>query len=273
MIRSDATAESKLAILAAGVQQTEDGTFVSQAYRFLPGDYLHFSFQVSGFTPHANASEEPAKISLTYEIALEDAKNVPLLPSESGKIEAELNPEDKDWLPKKRAVFLLPSFLAAGEYHVHVAVKDRFGKAETSTDFPFSIGGTKIQPCAALCVQQFQYFRSENEAQPLDVPAYGPGDTVYARFDIAGFRLGSENAYHVSYGVTVLRPNGKTFFEEPNAAQLSSTSFYPPHFLPGNANLKISRDTPPGQYVIVLAIHDLIGNQTYELRQPFSIER
>ncbi len=41
----------QLAIINAGVEQVEDGPIVPQDFSFLPGDYVHFVFQISGFTP------------------------------------------------------------------------------------------------------------------------------------------------------------------------------------------------------------------------------
>src|SRR5690348_10202207 len=117
-------AESTLAILDAGPESSEDGPFVSSDYQFYPGDYLYFRFQVTGFAVQANETTEVRKISLSYEITPQDVNNIPLTPVASGDIKDELNPEDKNWTPKRRASFLLPSFLASGQFHIHLVVKD-----------------------------------------------------------------------------------------------------------------------------------------------------
>lgn len=265
-------AESQLAIIDAGVQASEDAPFVSADYQFLPGDYVYFTFQISGFKIKAEQRDEVHRIALKYEITPCDSKGVALSEAVHGGILTELSPEDKNWLPKRRVSFLLPSFIAAGEYHVHVAVEDVFGKAESSADFPFRVGGVPVQSSPTLAVENFHFFRREDDREPLKVPAYSPGDTVYARFDMAGYKLGTKNAYQLSYGLTVLRPDGKTFFEQPNAAQLESDSFYPAQFVPGTINLTTSPDASRGEYVIVLSVRDLIGNQSYQVKQAFSIE-
>jgi hypothetical protein len=130
----------------------------------------------------------------------------------------------------------------------------------------------QVQASPALTVENFEFLRLENDREALKVPAFSPGDTVHARFDMVGYKLGSNNTYRLSYGLTVLRPNGKVFFQEPKAAQLESDSFYPAQFVPGTINLTTSPDTARGEYLIVLIIRDQIGNQSYELKQAFSIE-
>ena len=104
------------------------------------------------------------------------------------------------------------------------------------------------------------------------MPAYAPGDTVYARFTMTGFHLGPGNEYHLSYGLVVNRPDGKVYLNEPNAAQLSDKSFYPITFVPSNISVTTARTAAKGQYVLLLTIHDIAGSQTYQLKRAFSIE-
>ena len=264
--------ENQLAVVDAGVQASEDAPFVTADYHFLPGDYLYFTFQVAGFTVKSEQRDEVHRIALSYEIGPQDSTGKALTLAAEDRILTDLSPEDKNWLPKRRVSFLIPSFLGAGEYRVHVAVKDIFGKGEASADFPFRVGGARIEPSSVLTVENFHFLRGENDQEPLKVAAYSPGDTIYARFDMVGYKLGPNNGYRLSYGLTVLRPNGKLFFQEPKAAELQSDSFYPAQFLPGTIDLTTTPDTPHGEYMIVLTVRDLIGNQSYESRQAFSVE-
>lgn len=271
-LKAGSAVENQLAVVDAGVQAAEDAPFVTTDYHFLPGDYLYFTFQIAGFTVKSEQRDEVHRIALSYEIAPQDSNGVPLAPPETDKILTDLSPEDKNWLPKRRISFLIPSFIGSGEYRVHVVVKDIFGKAEASADFPFRVGGARIEASSLLTVENFEFLRGGNDRDALKVPAYNPGDTVYARFDMVGYKLGPKNGYQVSYGLTVLRPNGKPFFQEPKAAELQSDSFYPAQFLPGTIDLTTTPDTPRGEYVIVLSVRDLTGNQTYEIRHAFSVE-
>jgi hypothetical protein len=264
--------ESALAIVNSGVQPSEDASYVSRDYRFLPGDYLYFSFQISGFTIRSEERGEVQKISLSYDVTPEDANGVALVPPNSGTIQTELNPEDKHWMPKRQVSFLIPSFVAAGEFRVYVHVKDLVANSEASEDFPFNIGGMQIQPSTSITVENFRFLRNENDREALELPAYSPGDTVYARFDMVGFKTDRQNHYHVSYGLTVLRPDGAPFVQEPSAAELESSSFYPAQFLPGVVDLKTSRSTSRGDYIIVLTVRDALAGTTSQIRRAFSIE-
>jgi hypothetical protein len=265
-------AESPLQIVLAGVERSEDAPFVPADFRFLPGDYVYFQFQVSGYGIQTADQTDVRKMSLTYEVSPQDARNISLSPAVTGAIKDELSAEDKNWTPKRRASFLLPSFLAAGEFHLHVAVKDLIAGTAAESDIPFKVGGVIVVPSPTLAVQDVQFLRNEDDNEALDVPAYRPGDPVYVRFNITGFRLGAENKYRLSYGLTVYRPNGEPYLKRPSAAELSSGSFYPAQFVPGNISITTSRTIPHGQYVMLLTIVDLAGSQTYQLKRAFTIE-
>jgi hypothetical protein len=233
--------QNPLQIVSAGVESSEDAPFVAGNFRFLPGDYVYCQFQIAGYAVQKKEESEIRKISLTFQITPQDAKGVALTSATSGVIQEELSTEDKNWTPKRRAQFLLPSFVAAGDFHLHVVVKDLIGNASTSRDLPFHIGGTVVAPTENLTVQDFQFLRKEDDTEPLDVPAYAPGDTVYARFTMTGFRVGAGNEYQLSYGITVNRPDGKTYLNEPAAARLSDRSFYPVTFVPSNLSITTTR--------------------------------
>ena len=265
--------EPSLAIVQAGVQSSDDAPFASPAYQFFPGDFLFFTFDVAGFTIKSNPDNDTRRISLKYTITPEDSNSVALAPPATGAIQTELNPEDKNWTPKRRANFHLPSFVAGGEYHVHVVVEDQFAKTQIAKDYPFRIGGIHIQSSPSLTVENFRFFRNADDRQSLEVPAYSPGDKIYAKFDMVGYKIGQSNQYHVAYGLLVTRPDGKPFIQQPNAADLTDSSFYPAQFVPGVLELTTPANSERGAYIIVLSIHDLVGNQTYEIKQSFSIEQ
>lgn len=264
--------DNTLAILASGVQQSEDGPFVSTEYQFLPGDFVYFTFQVSGYKFKANDQDETRKIALSWEVTPEDANGTPLTKADKGTIDTALNPEDKNWTPKRRCTFLIPSFVAAGKFHIHVEVKDSIAGTSTSADFPFQIGGIKISPSPTITVENFAFLRKQNDQQALQVPAFSPGDTVFGRFDIVGFQYGPGNQYHVAYGLTVVRPDGKMFLDQPKAAQVQEASFYAAQFVPGTINVITPPNSLKGQYVLTLTVRDLVSNQSYETKQAFSIE-
>lgn len=264
--------EPSLAIVQAGVEHAEDAPFVTSDYRFLPGDYLYFTFQIAGFAVASEDRDEVRKISLSYEVTAEDSAGLALAPPAGGEIRTELNPEDKNWMPKRRASFLLPSFIAAGDYRVHVTVKDLVAKSEASRDLPFHVGGVQIQPSGAITIENFHFLRHENDTAPLEVAAYEPGDKIFARFVMVGYRLAPGNHYRVSYGLAVFRPDGKPFLDQPKAAELQADSFYPAQFIPGVVALTTASNMPRGEYVMVVTARDLISGGSYTSKQAFSIE-
>ncbi len=265
-------AESSLAIVQAGVQQAEDAPFVPSDYQFLPGDYIYFTFEVSGFGIKTSPDTMSRQISLSYEITPEDMRGKPLATPNSGAVAVELAPEDKNWTPKRRASFLLPSVMAAGEFRMHIVVKDLIAKTEVDRDITFRVGGTAIQPSGSLTVEKFQFFRREGDSKPLELPAYSRGDSVYIRFDLVGFKVGPHNRYHLTYGLTVLSPDGKVFLDQPKAAEIADSTFYPAQFVPADFQVTTSAKSELGPYTILLKVHDLVANQVYDTKQAFTIE-
>lgn len=272
MAQETPTETSKLAIVDAGIEASEDAPFVPAGYSFLPGDYLYFTFQIAGFTAHSLNRGEVRTISLTYKVVPQDANGVPLTEPVTDSIKAELNNEDKNWTPKRRTSFLLPSYLAAGDFRVRVEALDEFGKVEITKDFPFHMGGVHIEGLPSLNVQHFEFLRHEDDRQPLDIPAYSPGDVVFARFDMAGFKLAGDNTYSLEYGLAITQPNGKPFLDAPHAADLKASSFYPAQFLPGVIHITTPPNSVKGTYLLTLTVHDLNGNTKYETKKSFSIE-
>jgi hypothetical protein len=267
-----AAESSALAIVGGGVQPGEDAAFVSPSYSFLPGDFLYFTFLIGGFSAKVNSATDSRSISLHYEISVEDVPGVPLAKPVSGEISEDLSQEDKNWTPKRRVSFQIPSFVANGDCHVHVVVQDLLSKTQTNGDYPFHIGGPKIDRSSEITVQNFEFHRTENDKDALEVPAYSPGDHVYGRFDITGYKLGAGNAVRVSYGINVLSPDGKPYVQQPRAAEIEYSSFYPAQFVPGSINVTTSASSVRGQYIIVLTVRDLVGNKEHELKRAFSIE-
>ena len=263
---------STLAVVQAGVQQSEDAPFVPADYAFLPGDFVYFTFQLAGFATQSFNRNEGHKISLKYELTPEDSTGVPLAEPISDSIQDELSSQDKNWMPKRRASFLLPSYVAAGEYRIHLVAKDVFGKSEISKDFPFRIGGVQIQHADGVNVQHFEFLRRESDREALQIPAYSPGDTVFARFDMAGFKLATGNSYNLDYGISVIQPNGKSFLDAPRAAELKASSFYPAQFLPGTIEITTPPNSAKGEYVLTLTVHDHVAKTQYQLKAPFSVE-
>ncbi len=264
------SAELSLAIVQAGIQASEDEPFVRPNYTFLPGEYLYFTFTIAGY--QSEKKSDVMRLHLEYVVDVEDSNGVPLAPPKSGSIEDELHPQDSDWLPKRRMSFQLPSQVAAGSFKLQVVVRDLVAKVEIKKTFSFRIGGRKLQPSDTLDVQNFHFYRTENDTEPLELAAFRPGDTIWARYDIVGFKTDAKHAYKVNYALTVYRPDGSVFLSAPKAGEQSSADFYAAQFIPGVLSLTTTDDTPHAEYTIVLTVQDEIGKQTFEHKYPFRLE-
>src|SRR4051812_33973155 len=88
-----------LTIERIALSQYEDGPSVAGGYSFLPGEAIFFSFHVSGYK--AIGDEEP-RVSLTYGVEVRDPAGIPIIEPQSGKVDTQLDTEDKNWLPKIR---------------------------------------------------------------------------------------------------------------------------------------------------------------------------
>jgi len=264
---SAAPVPKKLAIVRLAFSQSEDGEVVSSKYEFLGGEAVYFSCQVEGY-----AKTEKDEIRLTFQIEAKDASGVLLLAPTSGKVEATLSPEDKDWLPKLRATILIPPLIPPGEYQVFVKVKDELANASVDAHGAFHVHGREVEPSSTLIVRNFRFLRTEDDTKPLPVAAYRPGDAVWARFDMTGYKLGDGNQFDIEYGLAVLRADGTQAYAEPQAATQKEQTFYPVRYQPGVLSLNLAKDQTRGQYTIVLKVRDNLGGQTYETREKFSVE-
>lgn len=256
-----------LAIIKAALHQYEDGPALSPDYAFAPGEMVFFDFQVQGY----KVSPEQ-RLELECRIEAVDAEGTLLAEPFRQEIKAELLPEDKDWLPKVRHSVPAPPLGDPGVFRIHVLVRDLLAEVETRLEIPFRTSGRQVAPSDTLAVRNFRFLRSEEDRYPLPVAAYRPGDAVWARFEIRGYKYAEKNQVHVEYGLEVLGPGGQSLYQEPQAAVEQSSSFYPKRYLPGSLSLNLQANARAGEYTIVLRLRDLIGGQESESRHGFRIE-
>lgn len=250
----------------------EDGPSIPAGQAFRASETVYLSFQISGFQ-----ATEDDHIQLSYEIDATDPAKRPLGPSKTGKIEAELAPEDKKkgtlWMPKVRFQIQLPVTPAAGVYHIQVHLDDKINGAKQTVDVPFHVEASGVAPSDALTIQNFGFLRSESDKDRLpEGGAFRPGDAVWVRFDITGYKFGPNNRYEVKYGLALQDAAGKPLFSNQNAAQDKSESFYPRTFIPGEFSLNLDKNIKSGDYTLVILLSDPIGNQNFESAHVFRVE-
>ena len=262
--------EKKLAIIRPVLAQTEDGPPVASDYEFLPGETVYFACQAEGYKKVEK--NDKMEMYLTYQIEVKDGRGVLLQPVQDDKIQTTVSPEDKDWLPKIRDSFAVPPLADSGEFQILVKLKDELGAVTAESHAKFSVEGREVAPSDNLIVRNFRFLRTEDDGKPLQLPAYRPGDAVWARFDMTGYKLGERNRFDIEYGLTVLLADGSVAYSEPQAATAKDQTFYPQRYQPGVLSLNLAKDQPLGQYTIVLTVRDNLGQQNYETREKFSVE-
>jgi hypothetical protein len=255
-----------LKVLDLQFHQYEDGPPLRPGV-FWDGERVFLSFLIDGYK--ANGKNE---IALDWTAHATDEAGLPLAAPASGKVEAELQPEDKEWKPKLRHQFEAPQTASCAACKLFLTIRDRIAKTEARQEAAFSIRTRQVAPSETLAVRNFRFLRTEEDSQPLPVAAYRPGDDVWARFEMTGYKLGEKNRVQVEYGLAVYRPSGKLLYHEAKAAAMDETSFYPKKWLPGILSLKLDSKMPPGEYPIVLEVRDLAGGQKHEERVTFRIE-
>ncbi len=267
------TGAEKLEIEKFALRQFEDGPALPASHEFLPGETIYWSFRVHGF--HVTKTENEAgdtesHMKLTWSVRATDPKDVPIEKERSGKVEARVFDQDKDWTPRAADSFVVPPFAPYGIYHATVTVKEE--GAEATSTLEFKVRGDKIEPSDTLIGRDVRFLRSESDGAPLKNPAYQAGDTLWVRFEITGYKFGEKNKFDVEYGLAILRANGETMFTQPVAAKETGESFYPQHYVPGVLSLGLNKDLPQGSYTMVITMRDKIGNQTWESREKFQVQ-
>jgi hypothetical protein len=254
-----------LTISQLAVQQYQDGPPVLKMESFSPGQQVDFSFFAEGYT------RKGADVFVSFEANAADPAGVPLCPSISGKEETTLTEHDKDWVPKLRGNFVLPALLLSGTFTLSVHLRDEISGATASQDIAFLVAGPQVEPSPDLVIRNLNFYRNDEDEKPLETAAYRVGEEIHARFAIIGFRH-DKTAVDVTYGVSLVDPNGKVLFEDPAAARDNAAEFYPKPYVPGSMAFTLKPGTPPGEFTIKITARDAIGNQQAEAHKSFRLE-
>jgi hypothetical protein len=256
-----------LAIVDILFQQSDGGEPLPIGFTYVAGSTVYFSFQIEGY----KASPDE-KVHLSYQVEALDPQGVRIMEPIQYVVEATLTLEDKHWKPTVHHEIAIPPVAASGTYKIVITVTDEVAHTTVTKEIPFGVRGHHVEPSATLVIRNFHFYRGEQDNEALQVAAYRPGDSIWARFDITGFKYGEGNAIDVSYDVAVSAPSGKVIYTQPEAAVEKTQSFYPKRYVPGAMSLETKADTRPGTYGVLITVHDGIGRQTYEAHQNFTIE-
>ena len=256
-----------LEIVRPSIATSDGGPPEPVTFEHVPGETMFFTCRIAGFSKTA---EE--RVHVAYSVQAFDPKGVPLTEIYKNDLQTDVTPQDKEWMPKIETEVQIPPLVASGKYKILIKAEDLFAKTNTQLEVPFEVRGRTVETSDTLMVRNFQFFRGEDDTQPLNVAAYKPGDAVWARFDIIGFKYGESNHIDVSYITTVFSPSGKLLWTQPEPATDASDSFYPKRYVGASMGITLLKDTKPGEFSIGVTVKDGVGKQSYETKQKFTVE-
>ncbi len=253
------------AVSQTDILDSQDGYPVPLDSAFFPGETVHVRFLVDGYTrgPYD-------RIWLTWRVESFGPLGDRLAMAETGGVDTEVAPQDRDWKPIIRYSPTIPPHAGGGEYRVAVHVTDRLNDVTVSKELPIQVRADSVRSGDELTVRSFTISKTEGG------PAYReklfePGDTVWGQFFITGYKLSDENAYDVHAGLQFLDAEGKVLFDFKPQEQ-EDASFYPRRWLPAVFQLTLDENLLPGTYQIALKLDDRLGKQTYTAMQSFRVE-
>ncbi len=261
------SAAPALQVVKPVISQMEAGAPDPPGLEHVPGETLYFTCRVDGFTKSAED-----KIHLVYSVQAFDPKGVPLTELYKNEIMDEVSPQDKGWQPRIETEVAIPPLVASGAYKIVVKVEDVLAKANQELAVPFQVRGHELPASDTLVVHNFRFFKNEDDTQALAKAAYKPGDGVWAKFDITGYKYGEGNKIDVSYVTSVVAPSGKVLWTQPEPAAEQSDSFYPKRYVAASFGITLQPNIRPGEYTIAVQVKDAVGNQSYEAKGTFTIE-
>jgi hypothetical protein len=256
-----------LQIVKPVISQTEGGPNDSVGQKHVPGEVIFFSCRIANYT---KTSDE--KIHLAFSVQTFDPLGAPLEEIYKNEITDEVGPQDKEWMPKIATELAIPPLGASGTYKVVIKVEDLVAHTNAELEAPFLVNGRDVPPSDTVVVRNFRFFRNENDLHPAEKAAYKPGDGVWAKFDITGYKFGPNHKIDVSYVTSVLSASGKVLWTQPEPAVEQSESFYPKRYIAADFGLNLQKTIKPGEYTIAVQVKDAIGGQTYETKQTFTVE-
>ena len=205
--------QRKLAIVNAALLEAEGGLSAPIDTVYRTGETLYLAFNVQGYT-----TDRGNHIRLGYRIDALDFKGVPFVEPDEGRIDTELAPQDAKWSPRIRFAASLPPFADSGTYRFVLRVTDDLAKSQVTQEVPFQVRGRIVPPSDNLVVRNFTFSRQE-DGPALTTAAFRPGDTLWAAFDITGYKTGEKNRVAVDYTLQVLNGEGKVMYEQPEPAR------------------------------------------------------
>lgn len=245
----------------------ESAPAIPAGYQYRSGELMFFSFRVAGYAVRKD------RVDLRWQLFATDPDGLLLFDVLRGAVAEEVTHADEQWLPRVALTIPLPAQLPPGTYRLRALVSDELAGKSTEAEIPFEVGGRPIPLPESFSILNAAFYKTESGGSPMDPAVYLQGDALFARFDLAGFKLGEKNRFHVVYGLRLLRPSGNLLYEEPVAAEETDSPFYPKRLMLGGLSLTLSPDLTPGEYTLILFAEDRIGGRKAEQTIKFLVEK
>jgi hypothetical protein len=260
-------APDALSVVQTTLSRSDDGVNEPRGTPHVAGELLFFTCRIANY---GRSTEQ--KVHLSYSVQPFDPKGVPLLEEYKNEITDEVSPQDKEWLPKISTQIALPPALLSGDYKITVKVEDAIAKTNASLDIPFHVNGHGIQASPTLSVQNMRYYKGEDDPVPMSKAVYKSGDALWLRFDVIGYKYGENNNVNLNYVFSVLGADGTAIWTAPQPIVEQGEAFYPKPFVSGAFSIQVQAAVKPGDYAIGVKAIDLVGKQTVEAKQPFTVQ-
>ena len=255
---------SGLQIVKADILDSEGGYSIPTDSVFFPGETVYLRFEVDGYT-----RGDYDRVKLSWRIDSFGPSGDPLVMAEVGSVQNELAPQDKDWRPIIRHAPRIPDYAEAGGYQVTLEVIDELNSTKATKHLVIQVRGQLVPKGKGLTVRSFVFSKVETGA-PLPEAVLAPGDTLWGRFYITGFRTDPDNSFDVHAELELRDGAGELLFTfDPQGEQ--GSPYYPRRWLPGSFQLDLDNDIRPGSYSIVLLLLDKLGNQSLRRQKLFRV--
>lgn len=264
--QTGAAPAATLKVGGAVAAQFEDGPPLG-SLRLVPGEVVYFSFIAENFTQSASG-----KVEITGHVQVFDPAGIPVAPKEDIPLITTLGEEDQNWKPKLRAQIGLPPIAPPGNYTVKFDATDEQSHQTASGEASFGVEAKFVAPSGVLAVRELNFYRNQDDTTALITPSFRPGDMVWVKFYITGYKHGEEHSTDVSYDVELQGPDGTSIMKQEDAAMEKSTAYYPQPYVPGIFNLALKSTMTRAVYTLIITAHDAIGNQTATARSKFQVD-
>jgi len=269
------SAAPNLAVERTALHQFEDGPLLGSSYEFLPGETAYFSCRLTGYR-YKTLDDDRQDVKLSWRMEVRDPAGALLEEPAQGRIDAELFPEDTNWLPKFLKSFVVPPFAISGEYRISVRVRDEIAEGEVSGELKFRVKGhapdASMDPGGKLTAGNVVFLSGEDDTLGTRSAVYHPGGMAWVRMAVSGYRFGPNNRFSISFGLALENTEGKQLFSQPEAGSQTDESFYPQRYSIGTLTLNLDKSMAAGAYTVVVTIRDKIGDQSYEVRATFQVQ-